>query len=171
MGERLVLKGHKKKNQGHALGTRRTVFTDGSCLSNPGGDGGWAWAVAGFAFCSGYEPDTTNNRMELRAVCEALATLDDDPLILVSDSKYVVNCFNMEWHVKWAANGWLTAQKRPVSNRDLWEELVPEVQRRGSNLIFEWVRGHSNHPMNDFVDELARQAARERKGMSEFLSK
>jgi ribonuclease HI len=78
----------------------------------------------------------------------------DGPLVVVSDSTYVVNCFRNRWWKGWHARGWLNSQKRPVANRDLWEPLVELVLARG-DISFRWVKGHSGDPMNDLVDALA----------------
>ena len=98
------------------------VFTDGACLGNPG-PGGWAWAVPEGRFASGAEAHTTNQRMEIHAVLDAVRTLDG-PVEVVSDSTYVVNCFRDRWWESWIARGWLTSAKKPVANRDLWEPLI-----------------------------------------------
>ena len=129
------------------------VFTDGACRGNPG-PGGWAWAVSpsGEQHGFGGEAQSTNQRMEIRAAYEALRALPD-PLTIVSDSTYVVNCFNNGWYVKWRANGWRNSQKQPVANRDLWEPFVDLYLARKPT--FRWVKGHSGHPMNDLVDRLA----------------
>jgi ribonuclease HI len=127
------------------------VFTDGACSGNPG-PGGWAWAVDPEHHASGSEPVTTNQRMEIRAALEAVLALDG-PLLVVSDSTYVVHCFRDRWWERWLANGWLTSAKRPVANRDLWAPLVAAVAER--EIAFHWVKGHSGHAMNDFVDGLA----------------
>jgi ribonuclease HI len=132
------------------------VFTDGACSGNPG-PGGWAWAVADGRQGSGGEATTTNQRMELRAVLEALRALDG-PLVVVSDSTYVVNCFRDEWWKGWQARGWRNSAKQPVANRDLWEPLVELVTSRG-DVSFRWVKGHSGDAMNDLVDQLAVAAA------------
>ena len=95
--------------------------------------------------------------MEIQAVLEAVRSLDG-PLLLVSDSTYVVNCFRNGWWQGWLARGWLTSAKKPVANRDLWEPLVTEVRSRG-DIDFRWVKGHSGDPMNDIVDVLAVAAA------------
>ncbi len=129
-----------------------SVYTDGACSGNPG-PGGWAWAVDQERFASGAEPVTTNQRMEVRAVLEAVTELPA-PLLVVSDSTYVVNCFRDRWWEKWLANGWLTSARKPVMNRDLWEPLVSAVANR-DDIAFHWVKGHSGHVMNDFVDGLA----------------
>ncbi len=136
-----------------------TVYTDGACLGNPG-PGGWAWAVPGGEFASGAEPQTTNQRMEVTAVLEALRALDG-PVEVVSDSTYVVNCFRQRWWEGWLARGWRNTKRQPVANQDLWRPLVALVRERGLDQVgWRWVKGHSAHGMNDFVDELAVEAAR-----------
>jgi ribonuclease HI len=135
----------------------REVFTDGACSGNPG-PGGWAWAVDTSVHASGREAPSTNQRMEIRAALEAVRSLDG-PLLVVSDSTYVVNCFRDLWWQGWLDRGWLTSGRKPVANRDLWEPLVGLVQDRG-DVAFAWVKGHSGHVMNDFVDRLAVAATR-----------
>jgi ribonuclease HI len=130
----------------------RSVFTDGACSGNPG-PGGWAWALDRETYASGAEAVSTNQRMEIRAALEAVTALDG-PLLVVSDSTYVVNCFRDGWWAKWLANGWTTSGRKPVANRDLWEPLVSAFTERG-DVAFHWVKGHSGHAMNDFVDGLA----------------
>ena len=134
------------------------VFTDGACAGNPG-PGGWAWATApdGAQRGSGGEARTTNQRMEVQAVLEALRSLEG-PLTIVSDSTYVVNCFRDRWWVRWQANGWKNAKKEPVANVDLWQPLIELVQARSPR--FRWVKGHSGDPMNDLVDALAVAASK-----------
>ena len=132
-----------------------TVWTDGACSGNPG-PGGWAWATVDGRRASGGAPLTTNQRMEIQAALEAVRTLDG-PLVVVSDSTYVVNCFRDGWWRGWLARGWMTSAKKPVANRDLWEPLVNAVRERG-NVTFRWVKGHSGDRMNDLVDQLAVQA-------------
>jgi ribonuclease HI len=129
-----------------------SVYTDGACSGNPG-PGGWAWAIDRDNYASGSESPSTNQRMEIRAALEAVTTLDG-PLVVVSDSAYVVNCFRDQWWDGWIKRGWVNSQKKPVINRDLWEPLVDAVNGRG-NVAFQWVKGHSGHEMNDFVDQLA----------------
>jgi ribonuclease HI len=129
-----------------------SVWTDGACSGNPG-PGGWAWATRDGRQDSGGSPRTTNQRMEIQAALEAVRALDG-PLVVVSDSTYVVNCFRDRWWQGWLARGWLTSAKKPVANRDLWEPLVSIVQDRG-DISFRWVKGHSGDPMNDLVDQLA----------------
>jgi len=135
---------------------RLVVFTDGACSGNPG-PGGWGWAVApdGEPSSSGGEADTTNQRMEVYAVLDAIRTLaaDGTPIEIVSDSTYVVNCFRDRWWVKWERNGWKNSKKQPVANTDLWKPLIELVKR--ADVTWRWVKGHSGDPMNDLVDRLA----------------
>jgi ribonuclease HI len=120
------------------------------------GPGGWAWAVApdGEPSGSGGDRRTTNQRMEIYAAYDAVRTLTGGPLVVVSDSTYVVNCFRDGWWKGWLAKGWLNSQRKPVANRDLWEPFVQLVRDRG-DVTFRWVKGHSGDPMNDLVDRLA----------------
>jgi ribonuclease HI len=136
------------------------VYTDGACRGNPG-PGGWAWAVPGGAWESGYDPATTNQRMEITAAHRAVLALEG-PVHVVSDSTYVVNCFRDEWWKGWIARGWKNSKKEPVANRDLWEPFVELVGER--DVTFAWVKGHSGDPMNDVVDRLAVAASRSEHG-------
>jgi ribonuclease HI len=133
------------------------VWTDGACSGNPG-PGGWAWATRDGRQGSGGAPATTNQRMEIRAALEAVTALDG-PLVVVSDSTYVVNCFRDAWWKGWLARGWVNSAKKPVANRDLWEPLITAVRDRG-DISFRWVKGHSGDEMNDLVDRLAVQAGK-----------
>ena len=134
------------------------VYTDGACSGNPG-PGGWGWAVApnGQPHGSGGDGNTTNQRMELLAVLEALRSLgvgaEAGHVEVVSDSTYVVNCFRDRWWAKWQRNGWKNSKKQPVANVDIWKPLVELVN--SGDVSFRWVKGHSGDPMNDLVDELA----------------
>jgi ribonuclease HI len=128
------------------------VWTDGACSGNPG-PGGWAWATQDGRQDSGGEPRTTNQRMEIRAALEAVRALPG-PLVVVSDSTYVVNCFRDGWWKGWIARGWTTSAKKPVVSRDLWEPLITLVNERG-DVSFRWTKGHSGDEMNDLVDRLA----------------
>jgi ribonuclease HI len=134
------------------------VYTDGACSGNPG-PGGWAWAVSpdGVPSGSGGEPHTTNQRMELRAVLEALRGLgvgsEAGPIEVVSDSTYVVKCFHDRWWANWQRNGWRNSKKEPVANADLWKPLIELVQ--AGEVTFRWVKGHSGDVMNELVDALA----------------
>jgi ribonuclease HI len=140
------------------------VYTDGACSGNPG-PGGWAWAVPSGPFQSGSAVMTTNQRMEIHAVLEAVRTLEG-PLEIVSDSNYVVNCFRDGWWRGWLAKGWVNSQRKPVANRDLWEPLIDSYRRDPERLRFRWVKGHSGDPMNDLVDRLAVEAALTQTGRS-----
>ncbi len=134
------------------------IYTDGACSGNPG-PGGWAWAVDRQLYDSGSENPSTNQRMEITAAAKAVERFADqyDSIEIVSDSQYVVKCFNEKWHVGWEKRGWKNAAKKPVANRDLWEPFIKNVLGH-SNVKFTWVKGHSGHDMNDFVDELAVKA-------------
>jgi ribonuclease HI len=139
------------------------IYTDGACSGNPG-PGGWAWAIENGAFRSGFEPRTTNQRMELMAVLDAVRQ-NDGVIEIVSDSTYVVNCFKDKWHVGWLKRGWVNSKNQPVANRDIWEPLIQIVLAR-KNVTFRWVKGHSGHAMNDYVDRLAVEATQTGKGHS-----
>ena len=133
------------------------IYTDGACSGNPG-PGGWAWAVApnGEPRGFGSEPDTTNQRMELLAVINALRTYADsaEAIEIVSDSTYVVHCFRDKWWMGWQRRGWKNSQRQPVANRDLWEPLIELVNSR-TDISFTWVKAHNGEPMNELVDQLA----------------
>lgn len=139
-----------------------TVYTDGACSGNPG-PGGWAWAVPGGRFASGAEARTTNQRMEIHAVLDAVQTLDG-PVEVVSDSTYVVHCFRDRWWEGWLKRGWVNSAKKPVANRDLWEPLIDAYRADPKRLSFRWVKGHSGDAMNDLVDRLAVEAALKQEG-------
>lgn len=129
------------------------VYTDGACSGNPG-PGGWAWVVAADGpQAAGAEPMTTNQRMEIRAALEAVRALQG-PLVVVSDSTYVVNCFRDGWWRGWHARNWMTKANKPVANQDLWEPLIDLVAARG-DVAFRWVKGHSGNHLNDLADRLA----------------
>ncbi|MGH9186213.1 MAG: SLOG family protein [Acidimicrobiales bacterium] len=134
--------------------TPTVVYTDGACSGNPG-PGGWAWAVAPSGpFAAGSAEHTTNQRMEITAVLEAIRALDG-ALEIRSDSTYVVNCFRDRWWEAWLRKGWVNSQRKPVANRDLWEPLIDLYRAGSTELRFVWVKGHSSDPMNDVVDRLA----------------
>lgn len=141
----------------------KQVHTDGACRGNPG-PGGWAWASGATEFASGAEAHTTNQRMEVLAVIEALRSNPDGPIEIVSDSSYVVKCFNDRWYVGWQRRGWKNSQGQPVANRDLWEDLFALVLPGERDIRFSWVKGHSGDAMNEFVDELATVAADTQRG-------
>ena len=140
------------------------MFTDGSCLGNPG-PGGWAWAVPHGLFESGAEPSSTNQRMEITAVLRALQANEGD-MHVMSDSTYVVNCFRDRWWEGWLRRGWRNSAGKPVANRDLWEPLLALALDSDRAVRFSWVKGHSGHDMNDLVDLLAVEAATTQRGRS-----
>lgn len=139
-----------------------TVYTDGSCLGNPG-PGGWAWVVPGGRFESGAEPRTTNQRMEITAALRALEALrveaGAEGMLVRSDSMYVVNCFLQRWWAGWERRNWRNSQGKAVANRDLWEPLLGLALDPGTPVRFQWVKGHSSDRWNDVVDTLATTAA------------
>jgi ribonuclease HI len=151
-------------------GMATVVFTDGACSGNPG-PGGWGWSIVGGISANGAEKKSTNQRMELWAVLDALNTivpLEDGTIEVVSDSTYVVNCFNNRWWPGWEAKGWKNSQKQPVANQDLWKPLVALYKRNRDRITFRWVKGHSGNPMNDKVDALAVAAAQGQTERTEF---
>ena len=134
------------------------IFTDGACRGNPG-PGGWA-ALLRYGqrerVISGAEPQTTNNRMELTAAIEALASLKRPVRVdLTTDSQYLRQGVQ-QWMANWKRNGWRTAQKQPVKNRDLWERLDELTSRH--QVSWHWVKGHSGHPENERADQEANRA-------------
>lgn len=139
------------------------LFCDGSCLG-PHGPGGWAWLLVEPATAyresrCGSQPDTTNNRMELTAVIRGLAALPEPAQVhLVVDSEYVSRSIT-EWLPRWQQNGWRSGnrRKRELKNKDLWQQLYDLLLRH--QVDCRWVRGHSGHPENEFVDRLAHEAA------------
>jgi ribonuclease HI len=137
------------------MGPDVTLYTDGACRGNPG-PGGWG-AILEFGAqrkeLHGGEAHTTNNRMELTAVIRGLQALKRPCRVLVvTDSKYVLQGMT-EWIDGWKRKGWRTAAKKPVLNVDLWQEL--DQLANGHTLHWEWVKGHSGHPMNELADSLA----------------
>ncbi|HEY1824898.1 MAG TPA: ribonuclease H [Acidimicrobiales bacterium] len=134
------------------------VYTDGACRGNPG-PGGWGWASGPDDYASGAEVHTTNQRMEVTAVIEALRDHPAGEIEIVSDSNYVVKCFQDRWYLGWRRRGWKNTAGKPVANRDLWEVLIPLALESGRPVLFTWVKGHSGEQMNDFVDALATAAA------------
>jgi ribonuclease HI len=140
------------------------VYTDGACIGNPG-PGGWAWAVVDGPYASGAEPQTTNQRMEITAVVRALESLAG-PVLVMSDSTYVVNCFRDRWWEGWRRRGWRNSAGKPVANRDLWEPLLALALDPARAVRFGWVKGHSGDTMNDRVDFLATEAAADQLGVA-----
>lgn len=135
------------------------IWTDGSC-NHLTGIGGWAWAVSETLWKSGHVEDTTNQRMELQAVIEALEWARENgknPVTIVTDSAYVMNCFTQGWWHGWTNKGVKIKTGNIVKNWDLWSRLIPLATQKG--VEFEKVKGHSGDFMNDFVDFLAKKAA------------
>ncbi len=141
-----------------------TLTTDGACSGNPG-PGGWGALLRWNGQekeLSGGEPETTNNRMELTAVIEGLKALKRSCTVhIVTDSKYVMQGAT-EWAPKWQKNGWKKADKKPVENKDLWQNLLAELERH--NTSWEWVKGHAGHADNERADTLATTAAAQYNG-------
>jgi ribonuclease HI len=135
------------------------AFTDGACLGNPG-PGGWAALLRAKGterMLAGGEPATTNNRMELMGAIAALEALTRPcKVVLCTDSRYVMQGIE-EWVPKWRANGWKTADKKPVKNQDLWQRLSAATAMH--QLRWQWVRGHNGHVENERVDVAAREQA------------
>jgi ribonuclease HI len=139
------------------------IYTDGSCLRNPAGPGGYAVILLDAAGnllreLSGGEPSTTNNRMELMAGITALEAVEPGSRVaLYTDSQYMQNGFVKYWLRNWKRNGWKTATGNPVSNQDLWQRLDALVLSH--KVKFHWVKGHANQKYNERCDELAKAAA------------
>jgi ribonuclease HI len=137
------------------------IFTDGACSGNPGSGGYGIILRYGKKEkeISGYCPDTTNNRMELMAVIEGLKTLTRPSRVrIVTDSNYVYKGITT-WINGWLKRNWLSSQKRPVLNRDLWERLL--MVSKPHQIEWRWIKGHSQHPENERCDKLAKKAIRE----------
>ena len=138
---------------------RVLLYTDGACSGNPG-PGGWG-AILIYGEIkkelSGGETSTTNNRMELTAVIEGLKRLKFPCIVdIYSDSAYTVNAFQEGWVRNWEKGGWIKADKKPVLNADLWQELISLVRKH--QVTFHKVKGHSDNQLNNSCDELARAA-------------
>lgn len=137
---------------------RVKIYTDGACSGNPG-PGGWgALLIVGSEEreVSGAEPVTTNNRMELMAAISALESLKETCSVdLYTDSQYVRNGIS-SWIVNWKARGWLTADRKPVKNEDLWRRL--DTARGRHDVTWHWVKGHASDALNNRVDGMARAA-------------
>ena len=135
------------------------IYTDGSCLSNPG-NGGWAAIIninGEIKKISGNEKNTTNNRMELMAPINALKNINSkDPIEIFTDSKYVKNGIT-EWINTWVLNNWKTSKKENVKNKDLWLEL--HKLNQSLNVKWNWVKAHAGDPLNEEVDMLAKKEA------------
>ena len=136
------------------------IYTDGSCKSNPG-PGGWC-AILVYKgkekMISGGEAQTTNNRMELTAIIEALRALKEScKVTLTSDSKYALDALQNGWARSWRANNWKKADRSMALNPDLWEALLNEVERH--DITYVWVKGHAGHEYNERCDKEAQAQA------------
>lgn len=142
------------------------LATDGACIPNPG-PGGWGvvrqlieadGTLSAQAPFAGYHPDTTNVRMEMTAAIKGLALLTepDLPVLVLTDSETLAKGMT-EWMTGWKARGWKTASKKPVKNLDLWQELVALAETRP--IVWQWVRGHAGHDLNEMADTLANNGA------------
>ena len=142
------------------------IYTDGACSGNPG-PGGWGVVLIyqeNKKELSGYQPETTNNRMELFAAIQGLSALKESCVVnLYSDSSYLVNAFEKHWIEKWQRNGWKTSTKSPVENQDLWKLLLIHVRKH--QVRFIKVKGHSdNNQYNNRCDEMAVAAIKNGRG-------
>ena len=135
-----------------------TIYTDGACSGNPG-VGGWGVVIIednkNEFFLNGGDKNTTNNKMELTAAIKALKTFEKKSTItLITDSKYVKDGIQ-SWIQNWKKNGWKTAAKKPVKNKELWIELDELITKH--NITWEWIKGHAGNKYNDKADYLARR--------------
>ena len=135
-----------------------TIYTDGACSGNPG-VGGWGVVIIednkNEFFLNGGDKNTTNNKMELTAAIKALKTFEKKSTItLITDSKYVKDGIQ-SWIKNWKKNGWKTAAKKPVKNKELWIDLDELIVRH--NITWEWVKGHAGNTHNEKADYLARR--------------
>ena len=158
------------------------IYTDGACMNNPG-PGGWAAVIitphGKNLTVRGRDPTSTNNRMELTAAVKGLQRLQrldhliseplDLPVILHSDSKYLTDAFNQNWLRRWKKNDWKTGMGKPVSNRDLWEELLLLAEQR--NITWQWLKGHSGNYFNDLCDQIATEEAQMAKKETETAAR
>lgn len=140
------------------------LYTDGACSGNPG-PGGWGALLIWNGkekVLSGGHPDSTNNRMEMQAVIEGLKALNRKCHVKVhSDSALIINAFTKGWIQNWQKKGWKKADKKPVENRELWEEMIRYVNQHQVSWIK--VKGHSDNELNNRVDQLAVEASRKYK--------
>ena len=142
------------------------IYTDGACSGNPG-PGGWAWCC-GDKSDKGSEKNTTNNRMELIAVVNALKHFDDDSngikrIEVRSDSAYVVNAVNKDWLKKWKSHGWKKTEGTDVKNKDLWKDLsnlIYSMKKRNVRVMFIKVKAHKGNVLNERCDKLAKSQIR-----------
>ena len=145
------------------------IYTDGSCHGNPG-PGGWAYLIHNeekiISENSGYSEDTTNNKMELTAIIEAIAEIqvftNVSAIQLFTDSKYAIDGIN-SWIHAWKKNNWRTSSKKEVKNINLWKQL--DIYNSNLNIEWIWVKGHSGDPFNDKVDAMANLATLNKKSL------
>lgn len=132
------------------------IYSDGACSKNPG-PGGWACILKhqkNELKLSGGEMNTTNNRMELTAIIEALKALKKNcNLQIFTDSKYIVDSINKGWAKKWQKNNWMKNKREKAQNVDLWQALLSLIEPHNSEFI--WVKGHNGHPENELCDKMA----------------
>lgn len=145
------------------------IYTDGSSLGNPGPGGYGAVFVSGGKVVhelGGFEKETTNNKMELQAVIETLkyvsARKDLAEVVIHADSAYVLNGITA-WIFNWEKNGWKTANKKPVLNKEIWQELIELVRNFKGKIVWQKVKGHSGHIYNERADEIATTCAHSQK--------
>ena len=147
------------------------IYTDGSAKGNGSVNtfGGWAFLIQydgnTVLRANGAEKNTTNQRMELQAVIEALKACEalwnpNYEYHFYSDSAYLINCYEQKWYENWERNGWVTTTRKPVSNSELWAEIIPYFRRK--SFFFHKVKGHEDDYYNNYVDELAQKAADKR---------
>ena len=141
------------------------IYTDGACSGNPG-PGGWGVVLlyqGNRKELSGYQPETTNNRMELFAAIQGLSALKESCIVnLYSDSSYLINAFEKHWIDNWQRNGWKTSTKQPVENQDLWKLLLIHVRKH--QVRFIKVKGHSDNVNNNRCDEMSVAAIKNGRG-------
>ena len=144
------------------------IYTDGACLGNQtdNGIGGWGYVIlnndlAKFKESCNCSKDTTNNRMEMQAVINAMKDMleyKDELIVIYTDSAYVCNCINQKWYANWRINGWKNSKKNPVENKDLWVSIL-ELYESFPQIKFVKVKGHSTNIWNNYADNLATNSA------------
>ncbi|MCH8567007.1 MAG: ribonuclease HI [Balneolales bacterium] len=155
------MQNQEKKTAATSLKPKVRMYTDGACSGNPG-PGGWGvvllWKEHQIEL-NGGEPATTNNRMEMRAVIEGLKRLKKScEVTIFSDSALIINAFQKNWIGGWQKRGWLKADKKPVENKDLWLQMLDEMQRHSVSWVK--VKGHSGVEFNERADRLAVEASK-----------
>lgn len=149
------------------------IYTDGSCDKNPGGNGGYAAIIfenQNPIKISGYEPNTTNQRMEMKAVISALNYYNErKKIILFTDSAYVCNCYNQKWYNNWIKNGWKNSKGEPVANRELWMELIKGFELH--DVEMKYVKGHNGNIFNEECDKMAKDIILFNKSITDIVKK